>query len=110
MPLSVRSERFGEAVVVALEGDVDLATVGRLRDVLVQTALDRPAGDVIVDLDGVLSLDDAGLGILLGRAGATRAGGGQLTVVCSRPELRDRLAVTGFDRAVPVVDRLAAIG
>jgi anti-anti-sigma factor len=62
----------------------------------------HPGDSVIVDLDGVDALDDAGLGILLGAAAAARQAGGDLEVVCNRPSLRERLERTRFDRAVAV--------
>ena len=62
-----------------------------------------------VDLDGVDVLDDTGLGVLLGAAGRARQAGGELVVVVSDERLRARFEATGFDRAVAVVDRLAAV-
>ena len=70
---------------------------------------DHPARRVAVDLDGVDVLDDTGLGVLLGAAGRARQAGGELVVVVSDERLRARFAATGFDRAVDVVDRLAAV-
>jgi anti-sigma B factor antagonist len=63
---------------------------------------------VAVDLDGVDVLDDSGLGALLGAAGRARRTGGDLVVVASDQRLRDRFTLTGLDRAVDVVDQLAA--
>jgi len=110
MDLQVRHERIGTHGVVHLSGDVDLATLPRLGDAL-SRAIDQSAGaaTVIVDLDGVVILDDAALGLLLGAAGRLRAMSGDLVVACSAPGLRQRLALTGFDRAVRVVDRLSAV-
>ena len=62
-----------------------------------------------VDLDGVDVLDDTGLGVLLGAAGRARQGGGEVVVVVADERLRARFTATGFDRAVDVVDRLAAV-
>jgi anti-anti-sigma factor len=55
-----------------------------------------------VDLDGLDVIDDTALGTLLGAAGRARVAGGDLEVVTSSARLRERLAVTGFDRAVTV--------
>ena len=88
-----------------LAGEVDLATVPRLSDAL--TRLLAYSGSVAVDLDGVHLLDDAGLGLLLGAAGRARQSDRELVVVCSPGALRDRLTLTGFDRAVTVVERVS---
>ena len=94
---------------IALDGLIDLATVPTLRDVLLRAVADHPDHTLVVDLDGVEVLDDAGLGVLLGVAGRLRERGHDLIVVAARPALAARLATPGFDRAVTVVSSLAAV-
>ncbi len=108
MDLQVRHDVVGTLPVVALSGSVDLGTVPQLGNALFRLVGDHHGHRVAVDLDGVDALDDTGLGILLGAAGRARQGGGELVVVVSDARLRERLAATGFDRAVDVVDHLAA--
>lgn len=102
--MSLRAEYsdVGERHVVALAGSVDLATVPELNNVLTKALLDHPGETIVVDMDAVDSIDDVGLGVLLGVAGRARRGGGDLTVVCSNDGLRERLALTGFDRAITI--------
>src|SRR5262245_57047419 len=105
MDLVVRQSQVGAIVVVEVRGEADLATLPKLADALTRATADA-AGVVAVDLDDVQVLDDAALGLLLGAAGRARQGGAELSVVCSAAPLRDRLAITGFDRAVTVVSSL----
>jgi anti-anti-sigma factor len=93
--------------VLSLSGPVDLATVAQLRDLLLRFTAAHAGETVVVDLDGVDTLDDVGLGVLLGAAGRTRQNGGDLTVVCADPHLRERFTVTGLDRAISVTASLA---
>jgi anti-anti-sigma factor len=93
---------MGDSVVVAVDGVVDLAAVATLHGDLTRTIRRHPGRTVIVDLDAVASIDDTGLGVLMGAAAAARDAGGELIVVCTRPALRDRLDTTRFDRAVEV--------
>lgn len=109
MDLRTRYDVVGTLPVVALSGSVDLATVPQLGNALFRLVADHGGQRVAVDLDGVDVLDDTGLGVLLGAAGRARQSGGQLVVVVSDPRLRDRFATTGFDRAIDVVDHLAAV-
>jgi anti-sigma B factor antagonist len=92
----------GSAPVLAIDGVVDLAAVAALHNDLSKLVRRWPGSTVVVDLDGVDTLDDTGLGVLLGAAATARERGGDLEVVCTAPALRDRLARTGFDRAVAV--------
>jgi len=92
---------------MTLDGVIDLATLPTLHDHLLRTTQDHAGDELVVDLDAVTVVDDAGLGLLLGAAGRCRQSGGNLIVVASAEGLRRRLALTGFDRAVEVRDRLA---
>ncbi len=102
MNLHTSTSSVGASPVVTVDGVVDLSSVSTLHHDLARAVRDHAGATVVVDLDGVSALDDAGLGILLGAAATARGGGGDLEVVCSRPVLRSRLELTGFDRAVAV--------
>lgn len=91
--------------LLAIAGEIDLATVPQLHNALARAINDNAS--VIVDLDGVYACDDTGLGVLLGAAGRAREAGGDLMVVCSEGPFRHRLARTGFDRAVTVTDTVS---
>ena len=102
MAMRTTVSTVGGAIVVALDGSVDLAAVGTLHGDLTRVIRRHPGDSVVIDLDGVDALDDAGLGVLLGAAAAARESGGDLEVVCNRSSLRERLERTRFDRAVTV--------
>jgi anti-anti-sigma factor len=97
----------GGTIVVAVDGPVDMTSVGRLHDDLARAVRQHPGVTLFVDLDAVSVLDDAGLGVLLGAAAAARDAGGDLEVVCTRPALRERFTATRFDRAVAVRNSIA---
>jgi anti-anti-sigma factor len=104
--LQTTTSVVGGMPVLSVSGTVDLATVPGLRDALVRLVGDHPGGRVVVDLDGVIALDDTGLGVLLGAAGRSREAGGDLVVVAAGERLRRRFATTGLDRAVEVAARI----
>jgi anti-anti-sigma factor len=106
MDLQTRQITVAGTTVLVLSGEIDLATLPKLADAL--TRLAAVDASVAVDLDGVHVLDDAALGLLLGTAGRMRRRNHDLVVVCSSSGLRERLADTGFDRAVRVVERITA--
>jgi anti-sigma B factor antagonist len=102
MRLRVAASLVAGRPVVALGGAADLSTVPALQNALTTAILDHPATTVAVDLDGVEALDDVALGVLLGAAARARRAGGDLIVVTNDDALRERLALSGFDRAVTV--------
>ena len=107
MNLSTSTVVIGDAAVITLSGEVDLSTIPMLYDALAKALTHHPDRTLIIDLDGVTVLDDAGLGVLLGAAGSARDAGADLAVVCNSHRLRERLERTGFSRAVEVRKRLA---
>ena len=106
MELTVRNSVVGGQLVLTVAGEIDLATVPQLHSALHRAMHGHTL--VIVDLDGVYACDDTGLGVLLGAAGRAREAGGDIAVVCSAGAIRSRLERTGFDRAVVVVESIAA--
>jgi len=89
-----------------LSGEVDLATLPLLHDHLHRLVNRHPAQVVYIDLDGLVALDDTGMGMLLGAAGLARSLGGEMVLVCSDERLLARFALCGLDRAVAVVPRV----
>jgi len=105
MNLAATIDVIDDAVVVALTGEVDLATIPMLQDALTKALLQHPDRLLVIDLDGVTVLDDVGLGVLLGAAGSARRSGVDVAVVCNNDRLRDRFDRTGFSRAIEVRHR-----
>jgi anti-anti-sigma factor len=106
MDLRTTVTSIGATPVVEVEGIVDLAAVGVLRDTLARTLRARRGETVIVDLDGVTAIDDGGLGVLLGAAAAARDHDGDLRLLASTPTMRTRLAHTRLDRAIDVLESM----
>jgi anti-sigma B factor antagonist len=98
LTITVRSERG--VVIAAATGEIDLSTVSQLRERLFELA--DSGGTLIVDLNRVTFIDSAGLGALVSAARRADAHGGSLYAVCSRPQTRKLLWLTGVDRRIPL--------
>jgi anti-sigma B factor antagonist len=100
LSVTVRHER--EVAIVAVTGDIDLTTVAGLRERLF--ALADEGQPLIIDLNRVTFIDSTGLGVLIGVARRVDQHGGSLHAVCSQPQPRKLLWMTGVDRRIPVSD------
>ena len=93
---------MGEATVVELDGEADLASLPQLAQALSRAIEQSDA--IVVDLDGLTALDDAALGQILGAAATARRRGGDLRLLASGTRLRQRLQETRIDQIIEVVD------
>jgi anti-sigma B factor antagonist len=103
--LTIQARREPGYVVVTVAGEVDIATVARLRERL--SALAEGGLPLVADLDQVSFIDATGLGALAGVARRAAARGASLHVVATRPQTRQLFRVTGLDRQIPLVRDLA---
>src|SRR5579863_4114377 len=105
--LTIRDRREPGYVFVAVAGEVDIATVSRLRERL--SALAAGGVPLVADLDQVSFIDATGLGALAGAARQAAAQGVSLYVVCARAQTRRLFRVTGLDRQIPLARDLAEV-
>ena len=98
----VRRDDAGHCVV-AVRGEVDLATAPSLRDEL-RALLDDAPPAVVLDLDAVPFLDSTGLGVLV--AGYKRAAALGIPMSIARPRriVANALTLVRIDTVIPVYD------
>lgn len=73
----------------------------------VLAALEEGVAQVVLDLDTVEALDTEGVRGLIKLLRSSRAAGGELALIASKPGVRRTLAVTALDRLFPVVEAAA---
>ncbi len=100
----------GDHKVIRPDGDLDVYTVGSLRDAI-GTMIEEGHTKLVVDLDGVPFMDSSGLGALMGGARRLREAGGDLAIACTREQHLKLFTITGFGEGVsiaPTVEEAAA--
>ncbi|MGZ4694300.1 MAG: STAS domain-containing protein [Acidimicrobiales bacterium] len=99
--------------VVAVTGELELATAPRLRQQIV-SLIGGGRSHLIIDLAGVDFIDSVGLGVVVGALKRCRTHGGDLVVVGAVPRVRSLFEITRLDEIIdmhPDVERaLAAVG
>lgn len=103
MQVTVTTSQQEGVFILALGGDIDVATAVTVRD-----ALDRviAAGHhhVVMDLNEVRFLDSTGLGVMVGRLKAVRDLGGDMHLVCTSSRIARVLSLTGLDEVFSLHD------
>jgi len=102
--LTIRVQEEDAYVIVAVGGEIDIATAGQLRDQLY--ALATGSRPLIADLDQATFIDAAGLGALVGASRRAAQHGARLQVVCARPQIRRLFELTGLDSHIPLTSTL----
>lgn len=96
------------ATVVAVTGEIDVATAPQLQECLhALIAEGRPA--LVVDLLNVSFLDSTALGVLVGALKRCREQGGDLQLVVADARIMKIFEITGLTTVFPIVDSLAAV-
>lgn len=90
------TERDGWAVL-AVGGEVDVATAPRLREQLIGL-VNEGSHRIVVDLTAVDFLDSTGLGVLVGALKRVRTHDGDLALVCNEPRILKVFEITGLTK------------
>jgi anti-sigma B factor antagonist len=102
--VSVHTDRDAGIDVVCVVGSLDLESVPRLRDVVLD--LHRCTQPVLVlDLNQVELLDSQGIAAIVGTRRKVLARGGELVLACTNPHLLKLLRISRLDTVVRVVGR-----
>lgn len=112
VPELVVTAASGGVHVVTVAGEVDMATVPRLRSEIVRliASFDDPPL-VVLDLCGVDLLDTSGMAVLLEAIKRCSLRNGAVALARAEPQVERELALTGMLRILPVHPTVeAAVG
>ncbi len=99
--VEIEIEDAGDYRILRPTGDLDVYTVGSLRDSLGKM-IDEETPKVVVDLEGVPFMDSSGLGALMGGVRRMREAGGDLAIACTREQHLKLFSITGFGEGVSI--------
>jgi anti-sigma B factor antagonist len=98
MDLGLVVSEEADWTVLAVSGEIDIATAPSLREKL-HSLLAEGHQNLIADLDEVTFLDSTALGVLVGVLKRARTEGGELRIVCNQPRVRKVFEITRLDSA-----------
>jgi anti-sigma B factor antagonist len=101
LAFEVNEQVTGDVPVVAVVGEIDVATAPTLAEHL-GVHEEAGAGTVVVDLLGVSFLDSTALGVLVGSFKRLRESGGTLKLVIAEPRILKVFEITDLIRVFPI--------
>src|SRR5215813_4881830 len=99
--LSIEELKVGLRVVIAVSGEIDLASVDELKAALARAADGKPR-DVWIDLTRVGFMDSTGLTTLVIAHREFDEPTRRVAVICPEGPVRRLLELAGLDRVLPV--------
>lgn len=88
-----------DAHVVTVEGELDVATVPRLRDELSRIE-DEGGREIVIDLLAVPFIDSTALGLVVETSKRMSARGGVARIVCDDRRIARIIEITGLERVL----------
>ena len=89
--------------VVDVEGEIDVYTAPRLRELLIEL-VNKGHFRLIVNMEKVEFLDSTGLGVLVGGLKRVRAHDGSLDLVCTQERILKIFRITGLTKVFGIHD------
>ena len=83
--------------VVDVEGEIDIYTAPRLRELLIDLA-SKNSYQLVINMDKVGFLDSTGLGVLVGGLKRVRPHDGSLDLVCTQERILKVFRITGLTK------------
>ena len=94
-----------DALVVALDGELDHYCDQSIRRQLDEMLADPSVRYLVLDFDKLTFMDSSGIGVILGRYRILRDRGGKMAVCHMNPHIARIFHMSGMDRIIPELDR-----
>jgi anti-sigma B factor antagonist len=98
---SIEVSEEGTALIIAIRGELDLATRVSVERAL--SAAPASAGSIVIDLEGLTFCDSSGLGALVAAHEAATASGSRFVIRRASPAVRRLFAISGVDQTIELV-------
>ena len=105
----IQEKVAGALPVIAVSGEIDVATAPQLRECLHRVIVQGDA-TIVLDLLGVTFLDSTALGVLVGALKRCRELGGELHVVVADSRIMKIFEITGLTNVFTIADSLQSVG
>ena len=89
--------------IVDVEGEIDVYTAPRLRELLIEL-VNSGFYQLVVNMEKVEFLDSTGLGVLVGGLKRVRAHDGSLNLVCTQERILKIFRITGLTKVFGIHD------
>ncbi|TQN28700.1 anti-sigma B factor antagonist [Haloactinospora alba] len=105
MDLKLDHYTEGDTEIVVVEGEIDVYTAPRLRELLIDL-VNKGNFHLVVNMEKVEFLDSTGLGVLVGGLKRVRAHDGTLDLVCTQERILKIFRITGLTKVFGIYESI----
>lgn len=99
--MNLHATRAGRALIVRLDGELDLHTVEPFKEAVAEALAREPTVcHLILQMQQVTFMDSSGIGAILGRYREVKERGGRIAVVGLQPAVRRVFELAGMNRII----------
>lgn len=95
MDINIETSDLGGIKLVTVHGDIDVYSSPKVKDALYEI-IDAAAYKIVINLEDIRYIDSTGLGVLIGALKKVKGSEGNITVVCSNPQIKKVFTITGL--------------
>ncbi|GLU47211.1 STAS domain-containing protein [Nocardiopsis ansamitocini] len=103
MDLKLDHYTENDTEIVVVEGEIDVYTAPRLRELLIDL-VNKGNFHLVVNMEKVEFLDSTGLGVLVGGLKRVRAHDGTLDLVCTQERILKIFRITGLTKVFGIYE------
>ncbi|MBR8740550.1 STAS domain-containing protein [Nocardiopsis sp. MG754419] len=105
--LSIASTLHESGRVLALDGEIDMATEARFQDAVTEALTTQPFGRVVLDCTELRFIDSSGLRVLIRAHKFAKEQRALLVIASAPPRVLQTLRITSLDTRIPVFGSVA---
>lgn len=95
MDIKINSKDVEGGALLSIHGEIDVYTSPKVKESII-SLIDRGKYNIVVNLEEVRYIDSTGLGVLIGALKKLREHSGNITLVCSNPQIKKIFQITGL--------------
>ena len=95
MDINIETSDLGGIKLVTVHGDIDVYSSPKVKDALYEI-IDKEAYRIVINLEDIRYIDSTGLGVLIGALKKVKGSEGNITIVCSNPQIKKVFTITGL--------------
>jgi len=95
MDIKIINKEIKGGYILSVQGEIDVYTSPKVKE-SINSLIEQSVYNIVVNLEEVRYIDSTGLGVLIGALKRVRENNGNISLVCSNPQIKKIFQITGL--------------